>query len=324
MASHEHLRLSNVIKTTHQNLKEESTRLGFEQAWKKHCEDINLLNRYSKAMQDLATLHWEKNNETNPKAQSRVDWVHRVCVTYFANGELVRQREREKKIATKIGVNLNLLQYSIFDSEKLRLLDVGSCYNPFKKFTNFDVLPVDIAAANDEVYLCDFLKVQVGDRCFIHETKQITSLKRNSFDIVVFSLVLEYFPCPLQRLLCCTKAYQLLNTEGLLLIITPDSKHVGANAKLMKSWRFILANMGFSRIKYEKLPHIHCMAFRKSITLEIASRWAQIQDSPNKFLDKMVIPQDFNRQKETSEKGFNESDNVDDRADLFKELPNIY
>lgn len=323
MATAEHLRLSSVIKATHQSLKSESNRIGFEQAWKKHCEDMSLLQTYSKAMRDLATLYWDKNSKANSKAQSRVGWIHKVCVSYFMNGELVRQRERERKIAAKIGVALNLLQYSMFDITKLRLLDVGSCYNPFKCFSNFVVVPIDIAPANDDVFLCDFLKVRICDKCERNTCRnEISALQRNSFDIVVFSLVLEYFPCPAQRLLCCSKAYELLNTEGLLIIVTPDSKHVGANAKLMKSWRYILANIGFSRIKYEKLPHIHCMVFRKSINLEIASRWAQMQEG-SKFLDKMMIPQDYNEVKEETEESLDSDVSVSDRIDLFNELPNI-
>lgn len=51
----------------------------------------------------------------------------------------------------------------------------------------------------------------------------IERLPRSSFHAVVFSLLLEYFPAPYQRWLCCVKAHQLLQEHGLLVIVTPDS-----------------------------------------------------------------------------------------------------
>ena len=50
-------------------------------------------------------------------------------------------------------------------TEKIRLLDVGSCYNPFESCSNaaaFTVTALDLCPARDSVYLCDFLKVSVG------------------------------------------------------------------------------------------------------------------------------------------------------------------
>lgn len=49
--------------------------------------------------------------------------------------------------------------------EKIRLLDVGSCYNPFQQCANavaFAVTALDLCPANESVYVCDFLKVSVG------------------------------------------------------------------------------------------------------------------------------------------------------------------
>lgn len=50
--------------------------------------------------------------------------------------------------------------------EKIRLLDVGSCYNPFESCSNasaFTVTALDLCPAKDSVFLCDFLKVSVGE-----------------------------------------------------------------------------------------------------------------------------------------------------------------
>ncbi|KAI8039492.1 hypothetical protein M5D96_006903 [Drosophila gunungcola] len=50
-------------------------------------------------------------------------------------------------------------------------------------------------------------------------------------------------PSAEQRLQCCRKAYDLLLPEGILVLITPDSQHVGKNAHLMKNWRYSLARI---------------------------------------------------------------------------------
>jgi 25S rRNA (adenine2142-N1)-methyltransferase len=62
----------------------------------------------------------------------------------------------------------------------------------------------------------------------------VEALPAQAFDVVIFSLLLSYMPSPRQRFACCAKARQVLKTNGLLLIITPDSNHVG---KVRSSFR---------------------------------------------------------------------------------------
>jgi len=108
------------------------------------------------------------------------------------------------------------------------------------------------------------------------------------FDVVVFSLLLEYLPSPTQRWASCKKAHRLLTPEGLLVIITPDSKAAHSNSKVMKSWRTALAALGLTRVCYEKLLHAHCMAFCKS---DAAHDGAPINDE--ELAAMMYIPQDL-------------------------------
>lgn len=89
-------------------------------------------------------------------------------------------------------------------------------------------------------------------------------LYRNSFDVVVFSLLLSYFPSTRQRLLCCINAHQTLKLHGILLIITVDSSHQNRHVDMMKSWKNAIESIGFHRWKYEKDTHLHLMAFRKT------------------------------------------------------------
>lgn len=177
--------------------------------------------------------------------------------------------------------------------EKVKLLDVGSCYNPFSVFEDFDVTAVDIAPAQESVRYCDFLEVPLNYTSSTISSDSIESLPKSFFDAVVFSLLLEYLPSSDQRLKCCKKAYDVLKPEGILLIITPDSRHQGANAKLMKNWRYTLGLMGFSRIKIEKLEHVTCMVFRKSLFPEVSERWCKIHKEG--YMEPVLsIPQDFN------------------------------
>ncbi|XP_063910949.1 S-adenosylmethionine sensor upstream of mTORC1 [Zophobas morio] len=319
MASVDHLASSDFIKTVHQRLRDESKISGVEEAWKKHCQDEENLKKYAAAMHNLAENHWENNYKINSKPTSRIAWVHQFCQIYFIEEELLKYRQRENEIADKINLKIGVGVGISTINKQCRLLDVGSCYNPFQKYTCFDVLPIDIAPAISGVYKCDFINLHITlSASSVHDNLEITELQQQSFDVVVFSLLLEYLPSPQQRLLACKNAYKLLKTEGILFIITPDSKHVGANTKIMKSWRFLLAKEGFSRIKYEKLAHLHCMVFRKCLSPEISQRWATLHKQEN-FYSEFVIPQDFKQTKNSTTMS-----NVACEASLFDELPNFF
>lgn len=318
-----HLKLATFIKNVHEDLRKQSHLVGEDIAWRSHCTDVYKLKQYASAMKELSSVFWENNFLNNSKAISRIHWINETIINYFSEN-LEYFRKKEEDVIKKNNICINNIKRELF-TEKWKLLDVGSCYNPFTAFEHFEVTAIDIAPATNEVFTCDFLNVQIDNKESKHSADCIISFKRNSFDIVVFSLLLEYLPSPKQRFECCKQAYEVLKKEGLLIIITPDSKHVGANAKLMKSWRFILANIGFSRVKYEKLPHIHCMAFRKSFDKQITLNWVKIYEKQQTFKE-MFIPQDF----KASEKNYNIqlNNDIENRRDLngminlFSELPN--
>ncbi|XP_066153631.1 S-adenosylmethionine sensor upstream of mTORC1 [Euwallacea fornicatus] len=293
MVDKKHLALSDLIKSVHQQLREDSKRCGAELAWSSHCRNKEKLSEYAAAMQDLAINHWDRKKNNNQKVVSRIIWLYEACKTYFNNIEEFRQRECYV-FQTCIGKTENLETLPIKPisrGTKYTLLDVGSCYNPFSQFEIFDVTPIDIAAATTEVLICDFLNVPTGDNTIVKH-RHLLQLQEDYYDIVVFSLLLEYFPNTEQRLKCCLKAYRLLRSDGILAIVTPDSNHVGSNTKIYKSWQCILAENGFIRVKYEKLPHLHCMLFRKALFPLVAKRWATVHKS-KKFYKDMFIPQDF-------------------------------
>ena len=144
----------------------------------------------------------------------------------------------------------------------------------------------------------------------------VSSLEGNSFDAVIFSLFLEYIPSPQQRFRCCRQAYDLLRPNGILCIITPDSKHQNANVHLYKLWKITLAFLGFSRIKYDKQSHFHGMVFRKGLCKRAweldaereiaAAKKTQVKDKFSsidyeKVHSEIYIPQDFQDFSESEE-----------------------
>ena len=293
MASPEHLTLSEFLRNVHQQLRNTARIVGGEEAWTEHCKNRNLLQEYAKAMHKLATNHWESNLRLT-SASCRNIWTCKVCDDYFKQGNILHFRQRDLNIAEKLFISLDSQKtINKTSGDRIELLDVGSCYNPFGTLSEFSVLPIDIAPATEKVKECDFLNVSISEHNLIIEDESVKNIQTESFDVVLFSLLLEYIPTPEQRLSCCRRAYDVLRYEGILIIITPDSKHVGANAKYMKSWQHALADLGFTRIKYEKLQHVHCMAFRKCLHEAVSKRWSDLH-AHNKVYDGVYIPQDFN------------------------------
>ncbi|KAK4321060.1 hypothetical protein Pmani_008111 [Petrolisthes manimaculis] len=147
--------------------------------------------------------------------------------------------------------------------------------------------------------------------------QEILTLPGSFYDVVIFSLLLEYLPSPGQRLACCRKAYRVLKPGGILALITPDSKHQNANAHVYKLWKLSLSYLGFSRVKYQKCAHFHGLVFRKALCFEaclhdaarlmqdvkgvqVKGKFARIDYDKVKY--EIYIPQDFNEDESDSEK----------------------
>ncbi|XP_003967528.1 S-adenosylmethionine sensor upstream of mTORC1 isoform X1 [Takifugu rubripes] len=301
-------KLSGVVKNLHRKLRRKYKEVGdFDKIWREHCEDEQTLSEYALAMKNLADNHWTKKYE----GEGRIEWCRSVCQEYFLDGGMKRMLEKDEKSANlAMGVTAlpaTPLPYSAIRSSlsqlgKIRLLDVGSCFNPFLKFDEFLTVGIDIVPAVESVYKCDFLNLQLqqplqlaGDavEAFLRQLHNpIDSLPAQLFHVVVFSLLLSYFPSPYQRWICCKKAHELLELHGLLLIITPDSSHQNRHALMMRSWRVAVESLGFKRYKYVKYSHMHLIAFRKvclATTSDLVSR---------NYPEMLYIPQDFNSNEE--------------------------
>jgi len=274
-------------------------------------------------MHKLASQFWDTNNKNKP-LNCRISWIVNNVLKYFQEDYLY-EINREKSLSRRFNINWDITNIITYVSEKpFYLLDVGSCYNPFQKYSSFKVLPIDLAPAIENVVKCDFLTVPLSIKLNIFENVCQT-LPLSSFDIVVFSLLLEYFPLPRQRYKCCEKAYNLLKPGGLLVIVTPDSSHSMYNSVLMKNWKISLSNLGFWRIKYEKLTHIHCMVFKKFILKQIPINWLHSLNITKYIVEDLItIPQDSRNYLKT-DKTSTVLEQRDDKTvvNLFSELVNL-
>lgn len=272
-------------------------------------------------MHKLATQFWDTNNRNEPSS-CRISWITKNICTYFQENYF-NEIVREKSLAQKFNVNWSINNITNMPENPFYLLDVGSCYNPFQKNVSFKVLPIDLAPAVMGVVKCDFLSVPLGTELNVFENVCQT-LPLSSFDAVIFSLFLEYLPLPKQRYKCCNKAYNVLKPGGLLVIATPDSSHASYNSVLMKNWKISLGCLGFWRIKYEKLTHLHCMVFRKCLLQQIPKNWFDSMNNKINAEDLISIPQD-SRNYEKNNEISTITEQRDDTlvADLFSELINI-
>ncbi|KAK7891613.1 hypothetical protein WMY93_023576 [Mugilogobius chulae] len=288
-------KLSGVVKNVHRKLRRKYREVGdFDKIWREHCEDEQTLSEYANAMKNLADHHWTKKCE----GEGRIEWCRSVCQEYFLDGGMKKMIEKdEKSAAASLGLStaaVNAQSHSSVPSwashiGRMRLLDVGSCFNPFLKFDEFLTVGIDIVPAVESVHKCDFLNLQLQPPLQLSRDAVEAFLPLH---VVVFSLLLSYFPSPYQRWICCKKAHELLDLHGLLLIITPDSSHQNRHALMMRSWRVAVESLGFKRYKYVKYAHMHLIAFRKvslATTSDLVSR---------NYPEMLYIPQDFNTNEE--------------------------
>jgi hypothetical protein len=154
--------------------------------------------------------------------------------------------DEDKSVVDDINSSTSLLNHS-----KIRILDVGSCYNPLQRSSHttsglYDVLAIDLFPKDDSVIKCDFLGLQLteaGSPPVFHydevtKTKSLVSLPARSFDVIVMSLVLNYIPNHKLReemiqkasMLLCSPPYSVNSVCNLLMeggrLSTPSEYHM--------------------------------------------------------------------------------------------------
>ena len=212
------------------------------------------------------------------------------------------------------------LEKDLFSNNKrIRILDIGSCYNPFSSCLNaelFEVSAVDLYPMHPSVFQCNFLDVEVGPKgsAPVTETQGNVSrcvrLPEGYFDAAVMSLVLSYLPTSEQRLSMIRKAQRLIVTPeencsirphfaGLLLIVEKESIFKSSSnqtvsgvsidnangGSLLQDWKEAISCTGFNLLKYSNTMaadgrKFHTFAFKTT-------------NSQNQTTKSLWIRQDF-------------------------------
>ena len=163
---------------------------------------------------------------------------------------------------------------------RAHLLDVGSCWDYFRAFTEgdsnsaYEVVSLDLEPRTPNVFKCDFLELKIGDEGSKMTTEKtstttfLSSYPANRASVVVMSLVLSYLPDPFMRGEMVRRARRVLLNDGrgVLLIVTPhstDRSYSNANrTNALAIWKENIESLGFERAAYERMRSVHCVAFR--------------------------------------------------------------
>eukprot|EP00055_Hartaetosiga_balthica_P007538 m.26056 g.26056 ORF g.26056 m.26056 type:complete len:376 (-) comp5821_c0_seq2:892-2019(-) len=261
--------LADFIKTHHRNLRsavrEKESADDAMAVWKRHLENKLSLDRYASSMRTLATTYWSNDK----KKSSRIYWcLARMKEYFFEGGKLSciekdgrrRAFKRNGAIEEEDAMSKKPKLRESVPIDSLAILDVGSSFNAFAKH-GLNVTALDIAPAEKNVIKCDFLQCPLVST--VSTSSESFQLARASYDVVIFNFLLSYIPTTSLRLLCIVKALACLNVNGILIITTPDSKHVGRGARWMKDWKLGVEHLCCRRWRYEKTENFHGMVFRK-------------------------------------------------------------
>ena len=173
-------------------------------------------------------------------------YLKHLRATHFRQHGALMSADHEARLAE--GLDTDILA-----GQSVRLLDVGSCYNPFQHEAAFAVTALDLEPTCESVYCCDFLTMDVGPpgsaavavlKPLQQEQEQqqkhkgqgvaaaeglprsqhrLTCLPADTFDVVTISLVLSYLPTPQHRRDMLIKARALLQPPPLTSSSGPAS-----------------------------------------------------------------------------------------------------
>ena len=246
-----HSELAGIIRSTSAILR--ATHLRDKDAWKNHVQRKDDLEKYASAMKELSEEHWSKWKDLPQRkfaAHTRISEVHSVILNYFKE-DIVKQLEFDIKWRDRFAFRERTPQRVVFDEElykpwygerRLKLMDIGSCYDPFRRFEEFETTAIDLCPATDTVHQADFLEVPIVEK----PTQGAFSLVKSSFDAAICSYVMPYLPCSEMRLELCRRVHQLLKPNGLFVIVSPGEKSKATN-RLVRA----LSLLGFA--KYQVL-----------------------------------------------------------------------
>jgi len=221
------------------------------------------------------------------------EWLLEYSENYFLRGENFKCFLKKKRKYTSIQSN-DVTHYSEEEGggliqpytppDLIRLLDVGSCYNPlqtFKRSELFSITALDIFPMHPSVYKCNFLDLEVTSQrssengtSLSSANNELKSLTANTYNVITMSLVLSYLPSPELRRDMVLKAKSLLLNDknelesGILLIVEKESifSKVKNDKASLQNWRKAMQSYGFENIYYKNgvfsNRHTHLFAFK--------------------------------------------------------------
>ena len=127
--------------------------------WSRLLADRESLEEYSRAMHQLATGPWTEGE--GGRSGSRILWCTEAIKEYFSPEGALRKlllkdlRRMNHSMPTLVSTPFPVCTedkvaevVEEFCTRRLSLLDVGSCYNPFQSYPQFQVTAIDIAPAH--------------------------------------------------------------------------------------------------------------------------------------------------------------------------------
>ena len=254
-----HGRLSAKVRAVQKLLLYNHKRQGGE-AWKKHVQQKDTLKEYAEAIKELAEVHWPRARELRRQETgitvSRRQVTRETSERYFTK-EIQEWIEVDRKNAKRLGIDvaLNPDDYKPWSVEdrRLKLLDIGSCFDPYRPFEEFDVTALDLQPAAPDVHEADFFEVPILDEVPPAEIGKPLQLQRSSFDVIVSSFVVSYLPSSKMRFDMFARSLELLDTNGLMFMYTPcllsSKKTQHALAACYQSWSVALQLSGYAVYK---------------------------------------------------------------------------
>lgn len=246
-----------------------------KQDWQIAVTSSSDLHAYASAASAMGCKEWVK---------AGLDWMEDTILSYYTpNGQRRAFIKSAKSDVTDncMPQTLETFQPQLFSSaQKIRLLDVGSCYNPFASCASshlLDVTAMDLCPNPDaeSVLAADFLTVPLGDH-LVSDEKQLLQLPFHFYDAVTLSLVLSYLPSCEKRIEMLAKAHETLkppsstHTGGVLLIAEKASIFHRGHVKChyRDAWIKTISAMGFQLLVYRENVigerRMHWLAFRRT------------------------------------------------------------
>lgn len=238
------------------------------------ANDDDILGKYADAAKKMGRKLWLK---------SALDWCEEYVISFYRKGRAkkyyIRNNSNNAESFNYIPTDL-FMDSNSNDERKIKLIDIGSCYNPLSKSNSshlFDITALDLFPAEKSVFKCDFLDMLIGPENstpVINNTNTsqstLVQLPQSSYDVALVSLVLSYLPNPKMRIDMIRKARCLLKSasaypsyNSLLVIVEKESifkcssnldgNKKGLNMTLLADWKQTIAEEGFELLRHNKL-----------------------------------------------------------------------